>query len=142
MALKKFKRKQLSDADIPTASFSDVAFLLIIFFLLTTTLHKRAGFTTEFPSGEATQQQTTAKMLAISLHEDGITLNDQPVTMPQLEKRLSAAKLHEKKGDEKVVVLSATGNVTYQPYYEVMAMVSAAGGVIAIEREITKEKGK
>lgn len=139
---RRFARKQLSDADIPTASFSDVAFLLIIFFLLTTTLQKKAGFTSEFPSGEATQQKETKKMLAVALHDGGMTFNDQPVTFNQLKKKLADARLAEKTGDEKVVVFSASGGVKYQQYYTAMSAINAAGGVVAIERETEKEQKK
>ncbi len=43
--------------DIPVASFSDIAFLLIIFFILATTLAKTRGFITELPSGEKSEKQ-------------------------------------------------------------------------------------
>ena len=36
---------------------------------------------------------------------------------------------------EKVVLLEASGNVTYQNYFDVMASISAAGGVTAILQE-------
>ena len=39
------RRKEKRELEIPTDSVSDIAFLLIIFFILTTTLSKLTGFT-------------------------------------------------------------------------------------------------
>ena len=51
------RRKEKRELEIPTDSVSDIAFLLIIFFILTTTMSKLTGFTAELPSGAASQQQ-------------------------------------------------------------------------------------
>jgi biopolymer transport protein ExbD len=134
------KRRQISDADIPVASFSDLAFLLIIFFLLATTFAKQTGFLSDIPSGEASQAQET-KTLTVALTEDRITLNDQTVTPEQLRRKLDDAKLKEKKGDDKVVLLTASGRVRYQDYFSVMAHITAAGGAVVIQREEEAKKG-
>ncbi len=134
------KRRQLSESDIPVASFSDLAFLLIIFFLLATTFAKQTGFISDIPSGEPGQAQET-KTLTVALTEDRITFNDQTVTVDQLRRKLDAAKLKEKKGDDKIVLLSASGRVRYQDYFNVMAHINAAGGAVAIQREEDAKAG-
>ena len=128
------KRRQISDADIPVASFSDLAFLLIIFFLLATTFAKQTGFLSDIPSGETGQAQET-KTLTVALADDRITLNDQTVTIEQLRNKLDDARLKEKKGEDKIVLLTASGRVKYQDYFNVMAHITAAGGAVVIQRE-------
>ncbi len=130
---RRFIKKQLGESDIPVASFSDLAFLLIIFFILTTTFQKATGFLTEMPAGA--KGETQEKTPTVSLHDNNINLNDQNVTMPELRARLREMKLDEKEGDAKMVLLRATGNVVYQDYFETMAVISSAGGVIVIESE-------
>ena len=132
---KSFKKRQLGDSDIPVASFSDLAFLLIIFFILTTTFQKATGFLTDIPSGTKSQVAQQEKTTTIALHEDQISLNDGKVSMAELRRRLRNMDLKSKLGDAKIVILTATGKVKYQTYYETMSTITAAGGVIAIIRE-------
>ncbi len=133
-----FKKKELSDKDIPTASFSDVAFLLIIFFLLTTTLQRSAGFKTELPSSSksGTPPKEEQKMPEIALSNAKLSLNDTEITMIELKRRLKQLRLDLKNNpEEKIVLFSATPDVSYQRYYEVLATISAASGIPAIVRE-------
>ncbi|NLE67728.1 MAG: biopolymer transporter ExbD [Lentisphaerae bacterium] len=140
--LKKFKKTQLSDADIPTASFSDVAFLLNIFFILTATLVQPTGFHADIPAGEQGQAQEQ-KMPTVALSADGkIIYNDSPVSMKQLRAMLREADLPNKLPDSRTVLLTASGNVPYQDYFETMSVISSAGGLVAIMREPRKEAGK
>ncbi len=48
--------KKHRSGEIPVGSFSDIAFLLIIYFLLATTLVKVKSITADMPSGEKQSQ--------------------------------------------------------------------------------------
>ncbi len=59
---KKYSReKKNRSGEIPTGSFSDIAFLLIIYFLVATTLVKVKAITADLPTGEKTQQEQPDK---------------------------------------------------------------------------------
>jgi len=128
------ERRRAGCEAIPVASFADIAFLLIIFFILAATLARMRGFQTDFPSGEKSEepQKKTATVL---LRGGKITLNDEDVDIPTLRTELTALRLHNKTGDDKVVILEAAGRVPYQDYYQVMAAITRAGGSICIIRE-------
>jgi biopolymer transport protein ExbD len=136
------KKKGTTGEDIPVASFSDVAFLLIIFFLLATTLQQISGFTTELPAGEKAEQQAE-EMPTVTLKGGKIFLNEnkQPLDdMKELREKLKELKLPAKKNkDDRIVTLEAVGRVEYQQYFEAMSIITAAGGYIGIVRE--DEKG-
>lgn len=131
------RRKEKRDLEIPTDSVSDIAFLLIIFFILTTTLSKLTGFTAELPSAAAAQQaaKADAKTPTVQLANGKLLFNEQEVSMEVLAERLLDLRLGTKQGEEKVVMLEAAGKVDYQSYYQAMAAISAAGGVVAIVEE-------
>jgi biopolymer transport protein ExbD len=132
------RRKEKRDLEIPTDSVSDIAFLLIIFFILTTTLSKLTGFTAELPSGAAAQQQaakTDAKTPTVQIANGKLLFNEQEVTPAALRERLLDLRLDTKQGEEKVVMLEAAGKVDYQTYYATMAAISGAGGIVAIVEE-------
>ena len=132
------RRKEKRDLEIPTDSVSDIAFLLIIFFILTTTLSKLTGFTAELPAAAAAQQQaarTDAKTPTVQLASGKLLFNEQEVSMAALRERLLDLQLAHKQGEAKVVMLEAAGKVDYQTYYEAMAAISGAGVVVAIVEE-------
>ncbi len=138
---KKFHIRQLNQDAVPTTSLADMMFLLLIFFIMTTTLTKTTGFTTDIPSGSKGQQDTQDKTPTIALHDDKITVNEtQNVNMDDLRKYVARLRLDQRTGDGKVVIISAVGRVSYQTYYETLAMVQNAGGVVAIVSE--EEEGK
>jgi len=124
--------------DIPVASFSDLAFLLIIFFILTTTLVTTRGLLTEFPAGERSEKQEK-KTTTVCLRDGRLTLNDAAVDLPRLHQELAALRLHDRTGEDKVVVLESAGKVQYQEYFEVMAAITHAGGAICVVREMGAE---
>ena len=64
-----------------------------------------------------------------------LLFNEQEVSMAALCERLLDLQLGKKQGEEKVVMLEAAGKVDYQTYYEAMAAISAAGGIVAIVEE-------
>ena len=129
------RKKDKVPTDIPVASFSDIAFLLIIFFILVTTMSVEKGFTTDFPSGQVTAR-SAQKTPTVMLTSSEIRFNDRPVTQEQLAQKLAELKLAEReKEEERLVIMESEGSISYQRYYNVMATIAQAGGVVAIVKE-------
>ncbi|HRR83160.1 MAG TPA: biopolymer transporter ExbD, partial [Planctomycetota bacterium] len=108
------ERRQYGLDDIPVASFSDIAFLLIIFFILTTTLVATRGFLTDFPAGQRSEKQDEKKATTVTLRDGKVLLNNSPVDIPTLRKELRALNLRDRTGDDKVVMLESAGRVEYR----------------------------
>lgn len=124
---------------VPTDSVSDIAYLMIIFFILTTSIRKLTGFDTDIPSAQQQQQQQQSeKTPTLKLHPGGMSFNDQPVDLAAFRKALADMKLEKRPEDKRVIVLDAAKGVDYQAYYEAMAAISGAGGIIGI---MTEEDG-
>jgi biopolymer transport protein ExbD len=124
------------EASVPTDSLSDVAFLLIIFFILTTSIQRITGVVSDMPAAQHTEQTSSQeKMPSIKLRDGALTLDDQPVSIEELRAKLLALNLPSRAEADRVIVLEATGLVNYQQYYEVMAAVSAASGVLGVIAE-------
>jgi len=132
------RRTHKRELEIPTDSVSDIAFLLIIFFILTTTLSKLSGFSAELPSADTSQKQAAKveeKTPTVQIANGKLLFNEQEVSMDVLRDRLLDLNLAAKQGEEKVVLLETAGKAAYQTYYETMAAIAAAGGVVAIVEE-------
>ena len=133
------RKKQLGQEAIPTTSLADMMFLLLIFFIMTSTLSRITGFMTDMPSGAAGQQQQQEKTPTIGLNEDRILFNDKEMSIDGLRSSLGELRLDQKTGEGKVVIVSASGPVRFQRYYEVLAAVQSSSGVVAI---VTQEGDK
>ncbi|MEK6235243.1 MAG: biopolymer transporter ExbD [Planctomycetales bacterium] len=133
MATRRSKTRR--DTEPELSAFSDIAFLLIIFFILATTLVKVSGFVAEIPSGEQAESEKEEESPTVKIQRDRVLYNDKHVDMKQLRKKLADLKLHEKTGEEKIILMEAAANGVYQDYFDVMASINAAGGVAAVVQE-------
>jgi len=71
MAILNRKKTRVSD-DIPTSSTADIAFLLLIFFLVTTVFPKDKGLSIVLPEQGQTTQISSKNILFLIVRPDGI----------------------------------------------------------------------
>ena len=74
------KRKSKAASEIPSSSLADMAFLLLIFFMVTTTFRKEQKREVVFPEAEATEklEQPRKDILHVYIESNGsIFINDQ-----------------------------------------------------------------
>jgi len=127
--------KKRRSSDIPVDSFSDIAFLLIIYFMVATTLVKVKSVTADLPAGEKSTQAKSEKTPIINLRGGEIFFSDKPVQINELNERLAALDLPNQEGEKRVIMLEAAKCTPYQNYFQVLASISANGGVVAIVEE-------
>ena len=132
------REKKHREGEIPTGSFSDIAFLLIIYFLVATTLLKVKSITADMPAGEKSAQSQSDKTPIVNLRGEEIFLNDKPVDIVGLNERLAALELFDKEAKDRVIMLESARGTAYGNYYQAMASISANGGVIALVKEDEK----
>lgn len=136
---KKKNRREKEEPTVPTDSVSDIAYLMIIFFILTTSIRKLTGFNADIPSAQQQQQQQQSeKTPTLKLHPGGMSFNDQPVDLAAFRKALADMKLEKRPEEKRVIVLDAAKGVDYQAYYEAMSAISGAGGIVGV---MTEEDG-
>lgn len=88
--MKKNKRKRVKST-IPTASMADIAFLLIVFFLITTSLTKDKGIGFTLPAPDAAIRIPRRNITNVRIDSEGvITHDDEQVTPVQLGSRIRA----------------------------------------------------
>lgn len=132
------RSKNDNGLDVDVTSFADVAFLLIIFFILTTTFVQPMGKDLSIPSGakgESSDDQLTVNMKYDQIYygEKGVQLS-----IEELRERLKKEKLEKKPEKQRMVILEAGPNVPYQTYFSAMTVISAAGGIVALVEESSK----
>jgi len=78
----RIKEKKEMKVAIPTASMSDIAFLLIIFFMLTTVFRKELGLPITLPQAKMTERVLKSRNVAnIYIDKDGrVSVDDKLVS--------------------------------------------------------------
>ena len=79
-----FQKKSKAQSEIPTASMADIAFLLLIFFMVSTTFRREQNRHLNFPRAEATQKidERRRNILHLWIEPDGsVYINDSRVPM-------------------------------------------------------------
>lgn len=133
------QEKKHRNGSIPTDSFSDIAFLLIIYFLVATSLVKVKSITADLPSGEKQAQAQTEKTPSVNLRGSEVFFNDKQVSFDELEARLAALDLRSQEGSKRVILLESTRDTPYSAYFQTLAAISASGGVVALVQEEEKK---
>ncbi|GAF94231.1 unnamed protein product, partial [marine sediment metagenome] len=114
---------------VPVASMGDIAFLLIIFFMVTSNFIKEAHV--EIDQATAPEIEVMKEsQLSVTVDKDGnLWLQGQPCPVQILEEGVSAL-LAER--EDKVVMLKIDKDVPNQTYGPVFLALSKAGAEIAL----------
>ena len=141
-------RKHRTGPEIEMGSFADIAFLLIIFFILTTSLVKPLGRLIDIPSAESNQPKKEEKgQFTVTLAADKMLFgqdekNQKETTPENLRRDLLNLNLSKKADNERMIVVNLADGVPYDDFYSVVTAISKAGGIVTlIEEEGDEEAG-
>jgi biopolymer transport protein ExbD len=82
----KFNKKASAESKIPTSSMADIAFLLLVFFMVTTVLKLEEGLPVSLPKAEAAQDIPREHVMHVWVDRSGkISINDMIVTVSSVE---------------------------------------------------------
>ncbi|MEM8793939.1 MAG: biopolymer transporter ExbD [Pseudomonadota bacterium] len=120
LARKKFRRRTLS-----MTSLIDVIFLLLLFFMLSSTFSKFGEIDLVTASGSAGATRSQEPPIFIKRDAETLTVNGQIRTLEEAETEV--AELHEKGAD--IVILSIGETLTSQVLIETMVSLTRAAPV-------------
>jgi biopolymer transport protein ExbD len=110
-----FERKSKASSEIPSSSLADMAFLLLIFFMVSTTFPKERPRRMPWPQAEATQKldEPRKNILHVFVEKNGeIYINDARIPPAQVSNIV--APLYESTQQQLVVVLRADRDTPYR----------------------------
>jgi len=127
-----FERQSKTSSEVPTSSLADIAFLLLIFFMVTTVFQADRDRPIEWPEAEAAEKidEKTKNILNIWMQRDGqIFINDQPVPMEDVS--AIVAPLYA--ASDRALVISVRGDreVPYL-YMDLVQQELVSAGVVRV----------
>ena len=119
-----FSEKKQRKPIINITSLIDVLFLLLIFFMVSSTFIEQPGMKLELPESKSSTAEKI-KELVLEITADGsLILNDNPVSLDNLENQL---KEMLPKLQEKSIVLKADKSISHGAVVKVMDIARLSG---------------
>jgi len=123
----RFKKKMSTESRIPTSSMADIAFLLLVFFMVTTVLKLEEGLPIALPKAEAAQDIPRENVIHIWVDRTGkISINDMIVTIPSVE-GIIAQRIRVNPGI--IVAFNTDENAPYGVMADIMEQLKRASAV-------------
>lgn len=115
----------------------DIAFNLIVFFLVCASTAPGSGRKQELPRSEQTKTEQKANNIEIALTRTAaiVSVNGDPVKMKDLPARLTRLLTGKTRPEDKVVILKTKPDVPYEHWIAVAALIEDKGASLTIQRE-------
>lgn len=116
----------------------DIAFNLIVFFLVCASVQPDSGKRQDLPRSEQTKQQEQKNEnieLALTRTRTVVSVNGDPVKTEELPARLKKLLEGKRRPEDRVVVVKSKPDVPYDHWIAVTSIVQDLGANITIQRE-------
>ncbi|WP_238397621.1 ExbD/TolR family protein [Anatilimnocola aggregata] len=113
----------------------DIAFNLIVFFLVCASTQPDRGRKQDIPSSQQTKTEQKQENTEILVTKSGIVLNGAAVRQAELPGRLATHFKGKPRPEDRVVVIKTRPDTPYENWISVTSLVQDAGGSITIQRE-------
>ena len=141
-----FSRKSKTSSEVPSSSMADIAFLLLIFFMVSTVFQKDRDRPIEWPEAEATQKidEKIKNILNIWVERNGdIFINDRPYAMPDVAP--TVGPLYAASDRARVISVRSDREVRYSTIDLLQQQLVAAGVMRVVfatelEQRMTRER--
>ena len=132
----KIRRRNNLLVEPPHSSTSDIAFILIIFFLVCASVQPDSGLRQTLPkSEEQPEKKQQSENPEVGVSRDGVVLNGNPMKMERFKAEILRVLTQKKREVDKVVVLKSKPNTPYERWIEVSDIIQKAGGIITLQLE-------
>lgn len=133
----KERRQSKIIADFPALATGDIAFNLIVFFLVCISVQPDSGRQQELPRGEESEQNQEAENLEVALSRttQRITIAGDNVSMTDAPARFKRLLAGKPRPEDRVVVVKSEQDTPYHHWITVTTMIEAQGGIITIQTE-------
>jgi biopolymer transport protein ExbD len=130
----RFRRRHRDIPELNTTSTADISFMLLVFFLVTSSMDSDKGLGRKMaPLDEQQQEQVDvnrSNVLQIRLDErDSLFCDDQPVTLTQLQQQVESF-VAAQQTDRYIIAVQTDRATSYDAYFEMQNAVVAAHRVL------------
>lgn len=122
------RRRNRETPSLDMTSTADISFMLLIFFLMVSSMDVDRGITRLLPPSDEKKQEMQVereKLIALGITaENRLTLNGEPVDMAQIRPRVASLVIQI--GEEHLISIEADPTADYNTYFELQNEIAAA----------------
>jgi biopolymer transport protein ExbD len=137
----KIGRRERPAPYIPFISLADIAWQIIIFFLIASTFLKSDALSVAMPSASPDPEQSISKTVMLEAGDSTLTVNGVPVALDDLEGYLSDLLVGATTEDQRAVIARFHNDLSFQRNADIMYAIQRAGGVVVVSEERDREDG-
>ncbi|HIF34248.1 MAG: biopolymer transporter ExbD [Pirellulaceae bacterium] len=123
----------------PSSATGDIAFNLIIFFLVCASVQPESGREQSIPRSQEQEAEREEKHIEVQIRRNVALINGVVVRSDQFARRMERLLKDKKRNAERVVVVKSDKQVEYQHWIRITEMIETAGGIITIQMEEVRE---
>ncbi len=124
----------------PSSATGDIAFNLIVFFLVCASVQPDRGRLQNLPASEtAEDQQQQTENIEVQLTRTAVLVNGEAVPMPRFATRIKSLLAAKTSPAEKVVIVKSRPDTPYHHWIDVTSTIDDAGGTITLQLEEERE---
>jgi len=139
------QKKKIKSAEIPTSSMADIAFLLLLFFLVATVIDVDTGIglsLPEFMEDVETVEISRDRMAAVLINENGdVLLDGNIISIPQISKSLKPrieSKIELPANKKLIVSVKTDRKTNYNRYIMALDQIKLAYFEVRDEYSMTR----
>jgi len=137
----KFKRNLRIEASIPTTSLADIVFLLLVFFIISTTFVTQPAIKIKLPEATTRELEPTEAVIIFLDAQDHLYINEEEVRWDRNLSDILKPKIYASR--DKLVVIKADRDVYFGKVVKLMDIAKQAGAqrlAVATQPPAEKER--
>tara|TARA_Y100000588_G_scaffold296711_1_gene317241 strand:+ start:731 stop:1147 length:417 start_codon:yes stop_codon:yes gene_type:complete len=133
----KLKRTSLL-VEPPASATSDIAFILIVFFLVCASVEPDKGRAQTLPRSEP-EKEKQSQTLEVELTRNAVIFNRDPMSPERFTETIKLKLADKTRDEDKIVAVKSRKEVPYSHWMMVTDIIEKAGGVITLQLEETQK---
>lgn len=124
----------------PASATGDIAFNLIVFFLVCASVQPDTGRRQSIPSSETVEEESKqTENIEVTLTRTAVLVNGDVTPTSRLLARMKALLAGKSQPSDKVVVVKSEPDTPYSHWIFVTAVIEDAGGIVTLQIEEERE---
>jgi len=118
--------------ETPTSAMNDIAFILIVFFLVCASVEPEDGRSQVIPRSEKNEDRQTSQSTEVGLTPATVTIDGTPYRLNEFQSRIRQILAQKKTEAERVIVLKSQADVPYEHWIAMTGIIERAGGIVTL----------
>lgn len=130
----KQRRQRKLMVEPPATATGDIAFNLIVFFLVCASVQPDSGRQQTLPRSEEESEEQTEK-IEVQLGRSTVMLNNNVLAQADFDAALERALKGKNRAEDRVVIVKSKADTPYHHWVTVTEKIELAGGIVTIQTE-------